>query len=265
MSRKPTRGIEREWTDYTNLLTELQSKKTKRPKSKKGAKEKAPALPQISPARQRLMSDEHVWYLYEKGGGVIHDKTCLEARWIPDETLRCTEKYLQGLRPCAFCQTKAYLRLGAKDLYNLRGYETVFAQMRISPQLQRRAYVHEGIRTEYLGPGRLKLWGKEDTWLLETIPGSTHLRLLHNNYCPQKDGTRRFVPGFHEQAICTSAKYAFSVIIGYTYAGHIAAMERQQAAASAPVEEDKLIPQVPPRPQSIWKRFLLWLKRLSKR
>lgn len=252
MSRKPTRGIYRQRVDYTDLLSELQSQGAEKPARKEPpAEEKKP--PEISPARQRLMSDEHIRYLYAKGDHVIHDKTCPEVRKIRDEDLRHAERYPNHLHPCPHCQTKAYLRLGARDLQNLRGYEALFTQMGISPQLQRRLYVHEGIRTEYLGLGRLKIWGKEDVWLLETVPGTTRLRLLHNNYCPLEDGTRRFVPGYHEQAVYASAKYAFSVVIGYTYAAHMAAAERRKEASA---------PQGPPCPPRMWERFMRWLKRL---
>lgn len=264
MGRKPTRGIHRERVDYTDLLAELQSPKPECPSRKSSPAEKKAALPEISPARQKLMSDEHICYLYAKGDTVVHDKTCPEVRKVRDEDLRYSEKYPTHLHPCPHCQTKAYLRLGAKDLYNLRGYEALFEQMGISPQLQRRLYVHEGIQTEYLGPGRLKIWGKEDTWLLEAIPGSTHLRLLHNNYCPVEGGARRFVSGYHEQVVCASAKYAFSVIIGYTYAGHMAAAEQRQEPVSDLAAEGMSTLQVPPWPSRIWGRFKLWIKKLFK-
>lgn len=202
---------------------------------------------------------------YEKDGILIHDKTCPAVRKICDEELRHTEKYLNHLHPCPLCQTKAYLRLGAKDLYNLRGYETLFEQMQIPPRMQRRLYVHMGIKTAYLGPGQLKIWGKEDTWLLEKVPGSSYLRLLHNNYCSLEDGTRRFVPGYHEQVVCSSAKYAFSVITGYTYAGHLAAAERLKEAVRVPTEIETIPSQTSPCPQTMWKRFELWLKRLFKK
>ncbi len=263
MSRKPTRGVHRERVDYTKLLAELQNRGTEGPSGKvTPTEEKGSKLPEISPARQRLMSDEHVWYMYANGSNVIHDKTCPEVRKIRDDELRYTQRYPSHLHPCPLCQTKAYLRLGARDLHNLRGYEALFEQMRISPQLQRRLYVHEGIRTEYLGSGRLKIWGKEDTWLLEEISGSEHLRLLHNNYCPLADGTRRFVPGFHEQVVCASAKYAFSVITGYTYAGHIAALKRRQEEISAAAAEEKGAPQASSSLRRIWDRFKLWLKKV---
>lgn len=255
MSRKPTRGIYRQRVDYTGLLSELQSQGVEVPVRKEPPAEEKKALsPEISLARRRLMSDERIRYLYAKGDHVIHDKTCHEVRKIRDEDLRHAEGYPNHLHPCPHCQTKAYLRLGARDFHNLRGYEALFTQMGISPQLQRRLYVHEGIQTEYLGPGRLKIWGKEDTWILEAIPESTRLRLLHNNYCPLEDGTRRLVSGYHEQAVYASAKYAFSVVIKYTYSAHIAAAERRQEAAGAPKE--------PPCPPRVWERFKLWLKGL---
>ena len=262
MSRKPTRGIQRDRVDYTNLLAELRNQKPESV-STEAVSEKKKDEKEISPARQRLMSSERVWYIYEDGGNVIHDKTCQEVRRIRDEDLRHTEKYLHHLQPCPLCQTKAYLRLGAKDLYNLRGYETLFERMRISPRMQRRLYVYAGIKTMYLGPGRLKVWGKEDTWLLEEVPHSSHLRLLHNNYCPMRDGARRIVSGYHEQVVCASARYAFSVITGYTYAGHVAAAERMKERI--PAKAEMITPQAPPRQRSAWTRFKLWLKNLFKK
>ncbi len=211
--------------------------------------------------RHRLMSDEQICYLYAKGGNEIHDKTCPEVRKISDSDLCSSGKYLSHMRQCPCCQTKACLRLGARDFSRFSAYKEIFEQMGISPRLQRRMYVHDGIRTEYLGPGRLKLRGIEDAWILEMISGAGHLRLLHNNYRPLKDGTRQFVPGYHEQMVCASAKHAISVIAGYTYAAHKTAAERRQDTAS-PVAEIVERPITPPRPLNLWERFKRWLKRL---
>lgn len=213
-------------------------------------------MPQISSFRQRIMSDERVRYLYEKGGNVLHDKTCSETRKISDQDLFSSERYLNHMRPCPLCQTKAYLRLGARDFSRFADYEAIFEQMQISPQLQRRMYVHEGMRTEYLGPGRIKLWGSEDTWILESLSGTGSLRLLHNNYRALEDGTRQFTPGYHEQMICASAKYAVSVIAKYTYAKHKAAMEQRQATSAA------VDTPAAPRPLSLWEHFKQWLKKI---
>jgi len=261
MSRKSTRGVYRERSDYTKLLAELQKQTTAGPWEKeapvKGSEAKSPP---VSSFRHRLMSDERICYLYAKGGNEIHDKTCPEARNINDSDLCSSGTYLSNMRQCPCCQTKAYLRLGARDFSRFSAYKEIFEQMGISPRLQRRMYVHDGIRTEYLGPGRLKLLGSEDTWILEVISGTGHLRLLHNNYRPLEDGTRQFVPGYHEQLICVSAQYAISVIAGYTYAAHKAAAERRQNMDSS-VAEIVETPITPSRPLNLWERFKRWLKR----
>lgn len=262
MGRKSTRGVFRERSDYTQLLSELQTHNAVSPSGETALTKKEKAKPpKISSFRQRLMSDERVLYFYKKSENELHDKTCPEARKISDDDLRWSETYLHHLRQCPLCQTKAYLRLGARDISRLSDYEKLFQQMRISPQLQRRMYVHEGMRTEYLGSGRLKIWGSEDTWLLEEIPGTDRLRLLHNNYRTLADGMRQFVTGYHEQSVCATAKYAVFVIAGYTYAGHKAAMERRQEALASTVETVNT-PQTPPRPLNMWERFKRWLKAL---
>lgn len=258
MGKRPTRSVPRARTNYNWLLAELQAQEEAPRDEPASAPPQKGMPPAFSPARQRLMSDERVRYLYVKGGN-FHDKTCPAAREIRDEDLRWSETYLNHLPQCPLCQTKAYLRAGARDMARCSDYEKLFQKMGFSPKLLRRMYIHEKLRTEYLSPGRLKIWSREDTWLLEEIPGSEHLRLLHNNYRQLPDGTRQLVSGYHEQVVCASAQYAIAVIAGYTYDGHKAAMEKKHTAAAPAAAAVDTAP--PPTP-GLWERFRHWIRRL---
>lgn len=260
MGRKSTRAMPRERIDYTQLLAELQAGNATVDTPAAAPMSRENQAP--SRFRQRLMSDEHVLYFYPGSGGEVHDKTCLRAREIPDQDLRWSKTYPNHLPQCGLCWMNAYLRLGAQDLFRRSDYEIVFEKMGMTPQLVRRMYVHEGMRTEIIGSDRLKIRCREDTWLMETMPGTRYLRLFHNNYRANSDGSRTFTPGYHEQTVCVSAKYAVKVIAGYTYAGHKAALAQRQEIPAAEPKTDKVCETVGRRTLTIWERIKCWLKAL---
>lgn len=220
---KETKDVPKRRTNYP------QKKNSSTPAKKSSSKKQPvkPKLPPISPYRQRIMSDEKIRFFYSEEGGQFHDKSCHETRKIPDEKLRFSGDYRTDLPQCDLCKVKAYVRLGAKDFYNLSSYEKLFERMDLTPDLLRQMYVQEGMQTT-AGADCLTIWGKEDTWRLELMgPGNT-LRLMHNNYYGTPDGGRRFTPGYHVQLEPVSAKYAIATIAGYTYEGHKAAVARRE-------------------------------------
>lgn len=227
MGKKSTRAVPRERIDYTQLLAELQAGS-----AAADSLVTAPVSTEdhqaLSRFRQRLMSDEHILYFYSGSGGEVHDKTCPRTREILDQNLRWSKTYPNHLPQCSLCWMKAYLRLGARDLFRNSDYESLFAEMGMTSKLLRRMYVHKGMQTEIIGSDRLKIRCREDTWLLEAVPGTRYLRLFHNNYQANADGSRTFTSGYHEQAVCACAKYAVKVIAGYTYDGHQAALAQRQ-------------------------------------
>lgn len=266
---KSTRGVQRERIDYSGLLSELQAKQKTQATDTPAEPEKTPPVsqPQMSVLRQRLMSNEKVKYFYARGQQVLHDKTCPEAKKISDSSLRWTDHYLGSFKPCPVCETKAYLRQGAKDIFRYAEYQKTFELLRITPKMQRKMYVHRGMKTESYGPGRLKIRGTEDNWILETVPRTSEIKLMHNNYRPLPDGTREFCPGYHKQVVCQNPEYALSLIAGYTYAGHKAAAEEKkrkiQAAKAALAAKQAAVPQEPPaRPLSLWERIKRWIGNL---
>ncbi len=206
------------------------------------------------------MSDERILYFYSGSGGEVHDKTCPQARDISDQDLRWSNTYLNHLPQCSLCWMKAYLRLGTRDLFRSSNYETLFSEMGMPSQLLRRIYVHEGMQTETIGSGRLKIRCREDTWLLEAVPGTHHLRLFQNNYRANSDGSRTFTPGYHEQAVCACARYAVKVIVGYTYIGHKAALAQRQKLPVAEPETGKVCETTERHVLTIWERIKYWMK-----
>lgn len=259
-----TNSSNRERKDYTGLLLELQGKAVSPPQQAPVVAPK-PKTP-YSPYRQRIMSDETVKFLYSKGGGQFHDKSCPKVQKIPDEELCCSGKYLSNISQCPYCAVKAYVRLGAKDFYNYPLYEKLFQRMRFTTKLLRRMYVNEKMRTSASSNG-LTIWGKEDAWRLEFCNGSDTMRLMYNNYFLLPDGTRMFPGGYHLQAERATANYAFAVISGYTYEGHRAAMLQReqerlaQRANPALTEVATKQHQVP----GIWKMVLLILEKYINR
>jgi len=262
-----TNGIIRERKDYAWLLSELQGKENPAPPPKTPAAELEPKK-SFSPFRQRIMSDETVKYLYSKEGGMFHDKSCSEARNIPDSELCYSRKYLSNIPQCPLCAVKAYVRLGAKDFYNFPIYERLFLRMKFNPSSLRRMYVQEKMRTSASSNG-LTIWGKEDSWRLEFWDGSNTTRLMHNNYHPLPDGTRVFMPGYHIQAERATPAYALTVIAEYTYEGHKAAMRRREqeqlrkcsAQETPALQKESLVKKS--RAPGVWEKVRLVLEEIK--
>ena len=136
MGKKSTRAVPRERIDYTQLLAELQAES-----AVADSIVTAPISTEdhqaLTPFRQRLMSDEHILYFYSEPGGEVHDKTCPRVREILDQDLRWSKSYPNHLPQCSLCWLKAYVRLGARDLFRSSDYERLFAKMGMPPQCQR--------------------------------------------------------------------------------------------------------------------------------
>ncbi len=254
LGKRATRAIIKDRTDYTTLLTELNDNTVTKPVDITTPPREEP---QISLFRQRLLSDERIKYFYSDGAK-LHDKTCPLARKIADAELRWAEDYPIHLTPCPICEIQAYLRLGARDFSQSADYERIFKEMQLTPKTLRRVYVHEKMNTEIITRNCLKIWCKEDVWLLNTEPKTHLLRLRHNNYHSKPDGSREFYPGFHEQMLCKSATYAFKVIAGYTYDKHKAAVANRQNHATSAEPVQQQTDSNPP--MSIWQRLKRFLK-----
>ncbi len=265
-----TRAVIREKTDYTRFLLDLQGQGL--PSSPKPTPV-VPSKPKISfsPYRQRIMSDETVKYLYSKSSGVFHDKSCPEALKIPDEELCCSKEYLTEIPQCPLCAIKAYVRLGAKDLYNFHRYERLFDRMRFDPALIRQMYIQKGLKT-FAGSNGLTIWGKEDSWRLEFREDSDKTRLMHNNYHPLPDGTRVFTKGYHVQVDPVTPQYALSVIAEYTYEAHKAAMLRREqevqerlrrlSAAQMPAPSE-MLPTEQRKTHKTWAKVTLFIEKFK--
>ena len=198
-------------------------------------------IPPVSAARQRILCDESIQFLYSKKDPCIHDKTCIKARDIPDEDLQPSTWYDADRPQCPDCALAAYLRVGAKDRKNYRGYAELYKKMKTSPEDLRRMYVdrrmttslaHQAIRVEY----------GADAWQISPEGDRGIVALWHNNYRTLSDGSRDFTGGFHRQFLPGGRRRfsdALDVIELYVYAEYHTEKPKEEAKPAAARGEAK--------------------------
>ena len=265
---KRTRGTRKDREDYSVLLESMQKEKADLEQGvlsqTKPKPEPMPYTP--SPERQRMLSNQNIQYaLVTRGSGFyIHDKSCPSLKSVPDFAITWLEDYDPQAFRCTLCEFKAYLRLGAKDPGRSRDYEKLYHDFRFHTGILHNIYVENNMRTELIGSDTLKIWGKEDTWLIKRVPSTERdLELYHNNYKSRRDGTRKFIPGYHLQYVGNSRKRILDIVASYTYDGHKSAMKRKQVFSS-PQEVPPEISRSsdPVHIPSLLSRLFAWLKSL---
>lgn len=239
MGKKATRPVYRNRVDYSHLLKELQKNTSAgsledREKEacevpEASGKPEEKKQPELSLFRQRILSNEQIKYIYSEREALFHDKSCREARLIPDDELRYSQEYRKDKKQCPECACKAYVRCGAKDLENYETYRKLFEKMQIQEKLIRHIYVDCGMKTK-ASVNVLTVWDREDTWKIVSLDTGGRVQLLHNNYHLSPDGERSFDSGYHVQnsvSQSTNAAYAFKIIETYSFDEHKAAKARQ--------------------------------------
>lgn len=246
MSRKSisyTKGYEH--SDFADLLSELrgENENTAMVDGELVLAIQSPVVTvsanEESEDRHRIMSNQKIKYLYSRQKNVIHDKHCSCAKYIPDEGLLWSEKYVTDLKPCSDCMLQAYVSAGAKDPKEIEKYRAFFDKTQLSIDQIRNIYVENGMKTR-ISMDAMTVWYKEDTWRIKCLPKKGHVQLYHNNYAVRKKGVREFTQGFHVQSpACsdTNIGYAISIIKNYEYkpeeyalhSGKINPIERKKA------------------------------------
>lgn len=84
--------------------------------------------------RHKLLSDEHVYYFMSEEDNILHHKTCVHARDIPDDKLIYSDEIPEGRTICKDCFHMALISKGARDGANIKAYEAMFKRMKISRQ-----------------------------------------------------------------------------------------------------------------------------------
>ena len=172
--------------------------------------------------RHRVLSDEKNKFFKLLTDNSIHDKTCKLLQEHPDRDILCLNEYDEKLPQCRACATKAYLRVGAKDLKNYKRYCTFFDKTFLSAKVLRDMYITNRMTTSIF-ENTLTIKYKEDTWRIISLDNDGNVQLRHNNYKRLADGTRQFVGGYHIQnKYCKRMKIrpALLAIKSYDYKLH---------------------------------------------
>ncbi len=227
---------------------------------------------ELSYFRQRIMGDDKVKYIYSTKSKVIHDKSCVSARNIPDEYLVYLEEYSPEMSQCSHCAVKAYVRLGAKDFHNFKTYEKLFQKMHLKEELLRHMYVDCRMQTK-ASDDFLMIWDREDKWKIVSLDNRGTVQLLHNNYHLLHNGERKFVRGFHIQGEYTDhvmVSTAIRAIETYSFDKHRASSEvkrqrketesksRQAVQSVMALAVDETVKKYVPG--SLWKKIKGWFQ-----
>lgn len=252
MGRRNVLGCGKE-IDYDALLAELKSEKKNENREAKvqSVVDVEVQKEKQSEFRHRVSSDESIKYFFSADDNLIHDKSCVIAKGIPDDKLGVSSSYMPDKAPCSECSHKAYIRAGAEDIGNYNEYRALFRKMRVNGELLHFMYIESGMKTKLFG-NTLTVWKDEDKWKIVLNDNGT-VKLMHNNYQRTRNG-RIFTEGYHIQNdTCNSAsfKHALNIINGYTFQWHI--------------ESDK-IEQNKPVLESCWqklkKKLLHWITQI---
>ena len=225
-------------TDFSNLLTELQSNySTTHSESTATAEVLDPALegadttqshkgqvipfaggfPDSDEEWQRIKSDESIKYAVRFG--MIHAKCCHLIQDYPADSMRFWKSYPEDGMQCGECASRAYIRNGAEDVNNLDKYLAFFHRVNWKPKNIRRLYIEHDVRTR-IDTDVITVWYAEDVWKIKSIPGTDRVELMHNNYV-LRNGQRFFTNGFHTQIPYGDMNDAVNNIFGYDYRTHL--------------------------------------------
>lgn len=178
---------------------------------------------QESDYRHKCLSDESLLFAIVKSEGKIHDKTCCALKTYNDDEIDFVSEYDNSLCQCLACETKAVIRIGAKD-NDIEAHENFYKRVNASPDFIRKIYITMGFKTTVV-KNVLTVWYKEDVWKIIANDKSSIVELKHNNYVPLKDKERKFVEGFHVQNGYINFKNAINYIHSYEYIDHFKVVE----------------------------------------
>lgn len=189
----------------------------------------------ISIHRARILSDPKIKYLYSDKDHILHDKSCADAKNIPDEELTGLTEFKTDMKLCCNCAEKAIVRNGAADMKQYGEYNLFFIKAHLRNRLVRKLYIDQGAKTELVGKV-MNIAVHEDKWKL-VLQEDGGVKLLHNNYRRNRDGSRSMGSGYHEQWIgrLITGEMALEYICAYSWEKHYEqfAKEREQKESTS--------------------------------
>lgn len=173
-----------------------------------------PGNPMTEEERHRKMSNPQIRYAI--CNNTIHDKQCPIIKGVSSEFIRMQHDYSARYKQCPTCACRAYIHYGAEDIDNYKKYLELFATYNMTPSNLRRFYMNRNCKTK-LDSNILTVRKRDDTWKIIPLETKGMVRLLHNNYKTNPDGTREFIDGYHIQKDNINIKSAIDILAMYKY------------------------------------------------
>lgn len=190
-------------------------------------------LKQLMMKRSSAMDNKKIVYAYSAADDKVHDKACPLVKEISNQDFRAAEALPEGRWLCLNCRMMMVVRRGCGDdfkHYDL--YKRFFQRGGIRVEAVEELVDQYGASIRMEGPDTLWVKCREDQWKI-VLSGERKVTLLHNNYMMIGENQRYIFGGYHNQTISGNVNmaYAFKLIEGYTWEGHLAAKAEYPADA----------------------------------
>lgn len=183
----------------------------------------SPVLPLPSPPPIKVTRN----FVITKQSGILHDRECFYVRRIRHgRQINKIEPDIE-VRFCKWCQRKAVVRNGVKDVSDCEICEKFFDEKQVSTSLLTRLFVEKGAEAEMVPVG-IQIYCGDDYWRIRWKGEKGASVLEHNNYVRTIEGERYFTKGYHEQHIRpNTVTSALRYLMAYDYeAYHGEAMKK---------------------------------------
>lgn len=139
-------------------------------------------------------------FVITKSSGILHDRECFYVRRIRHGRQINKIEPDTEVRFCKWCQRKAVVRNGMKDVSDCEICEKFFDEKQVSTSLLTRLFVEKRAEAEMLPVG-IRIYCGDDYWRIRWKSTEGASVLEHNNYVWTLAGERYFTKGYHEQHI----------------------------------------------------------------
>ena len=176
----------------------------------------SPVLPLPSPPPIKVTRN----FVITKQSGILHDRECFYVRRIRHgRQINKIEPDIE-VRFCKWCQRKAVVRNGVKDVSDCEICEKFFDEKQVSTSLLTRLFVEKRAEAEMLPVG-IRIYCGDDYWRIRWKSEKGASVLEHNNYVRTLAGERYFTKGYHEQHIrSNTVTSALHYLMAYDYTAH---------------------------------------------
>lgn len=159
-------------------------------------------------------------FVITKQSGILHDRECFYVRRIRHgRQINKIEPDIE-VRFCKWCQRKAVIRNGVKDVSDCEICEKFFDEKQVSTSLLTRLFVEKGAEAEMVPLG-IQIYCGDDYWRIRWKSEKGASVLEHNNYVRTIEGERYFTKGYHEQHIRpNTVTSALHYLMKYDYTAH---------------------------------------------